>query len=204
MTGDKYSADLEAVDDDSLAYAKTVELSGDGKDAWIFDIGFVHCASTKLRRFLKPPNSAASSVHHQTPPAHACGLKFQESSPLFSIIYQIETGHCSTLFEGSPSIAQRTANYHRKKGTGFHMSGIASSRSLARKFSPIFSSEGRWVGIMTPKKQVNDDAGEANIQKEKAEPVAAFSRPPPLPPFLGPLVALSMLESWTKHDNNDD
>ncbi|KAL2479925.1 HAD superfamily [Abeliophyllum distichum] len=38
MTGDKYSADSEAVADDSLAYAKTVELSGDGKDAWIFDI----------------------------------------------------------------------------------------------------------------------------------------------------------------------
>ncbi|KAL2479922.1 HAD superfamily [Abeliophyllum distichum] len=38
MTGDKYSADSEAVAEDSLAYAKTVELSGDGKDAWIFDI----------------------------------------------------------------------------------------------------------------------------------------------------------------------
>ncbi|CAI9759039.1 unnamed protein product [Fraxinus pennsylvanica] len=38
MTGDKYQSDSEAVADNSLAYAKTVELHGDGKDAWIFDV----------------------------------------------------------------------------------------------------------------------------------------------------------------------
>ncbi|CAA2986568.1 Hypothetical predicted protein [Olea europaea subsp. europaea] len=84
------------------------------------------------------------------------------------------------------------------------MRRVATSLPLASKFRPIFSSEARLVGTMTPKKQVNDDAGEAHIEKDKAEPIAAFSRPPPLPPFLGPLVALSMLESWTKHDSNDD
>ncbi|XP_022882510.1 acid phosphatase 1-like [Olea europaea var. sylvestris] len=38
MTGDKYLSDLAAVADNSLAYAKTVKLSGDGKHAWIFDV----------------------------------------------------------------------------------------------------------------------------------------------------------------------
>ncbi|CAI9782570.1 unnamed protein product [Fraxinus pennsylvanica] len=38
MTGDKYFSDLAAVADNSLAYAKKVKLSGDGKDAWIFDV----------------------------------------------------------------------------------------------------------------------------------------------------------------------
>lgn len=60
------------------------------------------------------------------------------------------------------------------------------------------------VGIMTPKKQANDDAGEAQIKAEKIEPLVAFSRPPPVPPFLGPLVALSLLESWSSRDSNDD
>lgn len=38
MTGDRYLSDSEVVADDSLAYAKTVNMSGDGKDAWVFDI----------------------------------------------------------------------------------------------------------------------------------------------------------------------
>ncbi|KAK6129978.1 hypothetical protein DH2020_036260 [Rehmannia glutinosa] len=81
---------------------------------------------------------------------------------------------------------------------------IASARPLVSKLKPICSSKGRWVGTMTPRKQTNDNnAGEAHME-EKAEPIVAFSRPPPLSPFLGPLVALSMLESWNKRDNNDD
>ncbi|KAI3453749.1 hypothetical protein Pfo_010412 [Paulownia fortunei] len=80
----------------------------------------------------------------------------------------------------------------------------ASSRPLVSKFRPICSSKGRWVGTMNPRKLTNDNTGEALIEKEKAEPIVAFSRPPPLSLFLGPLVALSMLESWNKRDNNDD
>lgn len=38
VTGDRYRSDSEAVADASLAFAKTVKLSGDGKDAWVFDI----------------------------------------------------------------------------------------------------------------------------------------------------------------------
>lgn len=54
---------------------------------------------------------------------------------------------------------------------------------------------------MIPRKQRNEDGGEAHIEKEKAEPIVTFSRPPPLPPVLGPLLAISILES---SNNNDD
>uniref|UniRef100_A0A5B7APQ3 Putative acid phosphatase 1-like n=2 Tax=Davidia involucrata TaxID=16924 RepID=A0A5B7APQ3_DAVIN len=38
MTGDRYRSDSEVVADASLAFAKTIEVAGDGKDAWVFDI----------------------------------------------------------------------------------------------------------------------------------------------------------------------
>ncbi|KAL3499307.1 hypothetical protein ACH5RR_038400 [Cinchona calisaya] len=78
--------------------------------------------------------------------------------------------------------------------------------NVASKFRRIHSSEGRWVGTMTPKKQANDDAGEGRVAESEADPdpTVAFSRPPPLPPVLGPLVAFSLLDSWLKRDSNDD
>ncbi|KAL8503425.1 hypothetical protein ACS0TY_022245 [Phlomoides rotata] len=80
----------------------------------------------------------------------------------------------------------------------------AASRQLVTKLGPVSSSKGRYVGTMIPRKQTNEDAGEARIQKERAEPIVAFSKPPPFPPVLGPLVALSILELWNKRENNDD
>ncbi|KAK9913979.1 hypothetical protein M0R45_037778 [Rubus argutus] len=38
MTGRAYGFDLERVSNDAGVYAKSVELSGDGKDVWIFDV----------------------------------------------------------------------------------------------------------------------------------------------------------------------
>lgn len=38
MTGDHYLSDSEVVSSYSLDFAKTVNVSGDGKDAWVFDI----------------------------------------------------------------------------------------------------------------------------------------------------------------------
>ncbi|KAM7509613.1 hypothetical protein LguiA_020066 [Lonicera macranthoides] len=38
MTGDRYMSDLQAVADHSAAFARTVKVNGDGKDAWVFDI----------------------------------------------------------------------------------------------------------------------------------------------------------------------
>ncbi|XWS60127.1 hypothetical protein CRYUN_Cryun07bG0007700 [Craigia yunnanensis] len=38
MTGRGYKVDLERVSNEAGVYAKSVELSGDGKDVWVFDI----------------------------------------------------------------------------------------------------------------------------------------------------------------------
>lgn len=38
MTGRAYGFDLERVSNDAGVYAKSVELIGDGKDVWIFDV----------------------------------------------------------------------------------------------------------------------------------------------------------------------
>ena len=38
MTGDRYRYDSELVAENSLKFAKTVEISGNGSDAWVFDI----------------------------------------------------------------------------------------------------------------------------------------------------------------------
>lgn len=38
MTGDRYRLDSDAVANASLAFVDTVEIAGDGKDAWVFDI----------------------------------------------------------------------------------------------------------------------------------------------------------------------
>lgn len=38
VTGDRYRSDSEVVADDSLSFLKTLNVNGDGKDAWVFDI----------------------------------------------------------------------------------------------------------------------------------------------------------------------
>ncbi|XP_012834294.1 PREDICTED: uncharacterized protein LOC105955136 [Erythranthe guttata] len=80
----------------------------------------------------------------------------------------------------------------------------ASFRALSSKFRPVYSSKGRWAGTVTPRKLANDNPSEARFAKEESEPKVAFARPPLLPPLLGPLVALSVMQSSTKWDNNDD
>lgn len=72
------------------------------------------------------------------------------------------------------------------------------------RFDKLNNGDIDTVGTMIPKKQANDDAGEAQMKAENIEPLVAFSRPPPIPPFLGPLVALSLLESWSRRDSKDD
>ena len=38
VTGDRYRSDSEFVAGDSLSFARSVQLTGDGRDAWVFDI----------------------------------------------------------------------------------------------------------------------------------------------------------------------
>jgi predicted secreted acid phosphatase len=37
-TGSRYQSDSNAIAGDALAFAKTVKVSNEGKDAWVFDI----------------------------------------------------------------------------------------------------------------------------------------------------------------------
>ncbi|KAJ9147973.1 hypothetical protein P3X46_030073 [Hevea brasiliensis] len=75
------------------------------------------------------------------------------------------------------------------------------------KSKQVYPVAGSWgtVATSTPKKQKNNDSGEGRrVLNEKTDPIAAFSRPPSLPPVLGPLVALSLFEMWSSHDGDDD
>ena len=65
------------------------------------------------------------------------------------------------------------------------------------------------VATIATKKQLRKDGfGEEEalpFAKEKADPIVAFSRPPPMPPtLLGSLIALSLLESWSRRDAKDE
>lgn len=58
-----------------------------------------------------------------------------------------------------------------------------------------------------PKKQKRNESrvGGVNVDpKEKADPIVVFSGPPPLPPVIGPLIVLSLLDNWSIRDGSDD
>ena len=61
------------------------------------------------------------------------------------------------------------------------------------------------VGILAPKKQEKDESGEMGLAtKEMNDPIVAYSRPPPLPPVIGSLVALSLLDTWWNRSTDED
>ncbi|XP_027362580.1 uncharacterized protein LOC113870182 [Abrus precatorius] len=76
-----------------------------------------------------------------------------------------------------------------------------------RRFRQLYSMNGS-RGILatsTPRKQENNEAGETGLAtKEMVDPIVDFSRPPPLPPFMGTLVVLSLLETWWNRGTDDD
>ncbi|KAM1025022.1 hypothetical protein ACFX14_038120 [Malus domestica] len=87
------------------------------------------------------------------------------------------------------------------------MRGIAVLSPAKIIFKQLYPMKGSWGTLVssTPKKLGNNDNGEGGIvTKEKTEPMVAFSRPPPLPPVFGPLLLLSLLETWSSRDSNDD
>ncbi|GLT67886.1 hypothetical protein SLA2020_401620 [Shorea laevis] len=87
------------------------------------------------------------------------------------------------------------------------MLGTTLSLPTKFKYKQINHMAGSWgtVSIITKKKLQNNDSKEGEaVSKEKTDPIVAFSRPPTLPPFLGPLVALSRLETWSDRDIDDN
>ena len=56
-----------------------------------------------------------------------------------------------------------------------------------------------------PRKSENNDFKEGgSANNDQTEPIVAFSKPPPQPPLLGPLVALSLFETWSRRDVDDN
>ena len=61
------------------------------------------------------------------------------------------------------------------------------------------------MATLPQKKQVdNEFSEEKSITKEKIDPVVTFSRPPPFPPVLGPLVAFTLFETCFNGDTDDN
>ncbi|XP_059642901.1 uncharacterized protein LOC132284790 [Cornus florida] len=86
------------------------------------------------------------------------------------------------------------------------MRGTAALLPAKNIFKQIHPTKRTWgiVATSTPKKQENNDVGEGHVTVDKADPIVAFSKPPPLPPVLGPIVVLSLFETWSSRDSSDD
>jgi hypothetical protein len=68
----------------------------------------------------------------------------------------------------------------------------------------VFFYENRYAGTMTVTPQKNTSSDESVITKdENVEPLVAFSRPPPLPPVIGPLFVLSFFEMSSGDEDNE-
>lgn len=87
------------------------------------------------------------------------------------------------------------------------MRGAAALLTVKNKSKLIHPLKGSWGSLASSVQRQgmkNDSEGESVVTKEKADPIAAFSRPPPLPPLLGPLAVFSLLETYLSRDGNDD
>ena len=60
---------------------------------------------------------------------------------------------------------------------------------------------------LEPKKNGTEENGKTRrivADDKPADAIVVFSRPPPLPPVFGPLVALTLMNPWLKQDSNND
>ncbi|XAR70262.1 hypothetical protein NMG60_11027051 [Bertholletia excelsa] len=85
-------------------------------------------------------------------------------------------------------------------------SGLSPARNFFRRIYPTKGSGAGTAATSVPKKQSNNTLGEEapKIRNEEADPIVAFGRPPLLPPVMGPLVVLSLFQTWSSQDSNDD
>ncbi|PON35886.1 hypothetical protein PanWU01x14_332830 [Parasponia andersonii] len=81
---------------------------------------------------------------------------------------------------------------------------LSSAKNKLKQMYPLKDSWGT-LATTTTKKPGKDVSSEGGTVKEKGDnPIVVFSKPPPVPPVLGPLIALSLLETWLNRDGNDD
>ncbi|KAI3689512.1 hypothetical protein L2E82_47472 [Cichorium intybus] len=69
-------------------------------------------------------------------------------------------------------------------------------------FNRIYPLKTSWVATVTPKKVKDDSFERKEEMKKEVDPIVTFSKPPPVPPVLGPLVLYSLWETWSTPDEN--
>ncbi|KAK9143829.1 hypothetical protein Syun_013229 [Stephania yunnanensis] len=78
------------------------------------------------------------------------------------------------------------------------------AKSFLRQIRPTKGAIGSMLKSVCSKRGNNDVKGEGVPNTDnKVEPIAVFSKPP-LPPVLGPVAALSLLELGSNYDRNED
>ncbi|XP_039068139.1 uncharacterized protein LOC120214263 [Hibiscus syriacus] len=85
--------------------------------------------------------------------------------------------------------------------------GSAALLPAKYKFKKVCPTAGSWGTVATSTPRKSDENGSKKggfIGNEQNEPMVAFSKPPPQPSFLGPLLAFSLFETWSRHDTDDN
>ncbi|KAF2935496.1 uncharacterized protein [Oryza sativa Japonica Group] len=75
--------------------------------------------------------------------------------------------------------------------------------NATRQIKPV-NGLPRLMTITTPQKHGKENNSNDSVltEDENIEPLVAFSRPPPLPPVLGPLIMLSLFNMSSGGDEN--
>ncbi|XP_066345783.1 LOW QUALITY PROTEIN: uncharacterized protein [Miscanthus floridulus] len=80
---------------------------------------------------------------------------------------------------------------------------LVQSATKTKQIKPV-NGLARMMTITTPQRHGNENTSSESVvtKDENVEPLVAFSRPPPLPPVLGPLVVLSFFEMSSGDEDN--
>ncbi|KAL8137182.1 hypothetical protein V2J09_003183 [Rumex salicifolius] len=81
-------------------------------------------------------------------------------------------------------------------------SSASLAKNICKRLPQFRRARGGLVPSLEPRKQETNTSEVKMNTIEKAYPIAAFSWPPPFSPFIGPLVAISLLETWSDHDDD--
>ncbi|MQL74632.1 hypothetical protein Taro_007010 [Colocasia esculenta] len=77
------------------------------------------------------------------------------------------------------------------------------AHNFLKQIHPLLGAS-RAMTVSVPRKHENGDVSERPVTSEDVEPIVVFSRPPPIPPVLGPVVLFSLLEMWLDDDGEDN
>lgn len=80
---------------------------------------------------------------------------------------------------------------------------LVQSATKTKQIKPV-NGLARMMTITTPQRHGNENTSSESIvtKDENVDPLVAFSRPPPLPPVLGPLVVLSFFEMSSRDEDS--